>query len=313
MIYPFRRVFGALKASFVNEGLVALHDTHVAAKQRNPAFRGLSALVDFVFPISPLLRLAKSLDAHAAERGIHAACVHGLRHLGVSWQTEWPRQGREIILHEPVLIYGAHGSILTPVFIAAAIDRSDVRAIALSYLRRLGPNLVNLFLPIYATSSLSLRRAGRQGFLPRLAGWALGKLETPIERRQAKERNQATLIHASAHVRDGGLVFISPEPRPPVTSWRRGIGVLVSEIMRSGAERPPYLVPYRIHNASITGAFQIVSRNPLLRALGRHHYRTPARVVLGEPIPMADVVAAVGSDPDAITAYLEAHYENRCL
>ena len=309
MIYPFRQVLGSLRMSFVDGGLVALHDTHAAAKQESRAFRSLSALVDLIFPITPLLRLAKALDEETGEIGIHDACIHALRQLQLSLRVDLPARGVETIREKPIVLYGAHGSIFTPVIVAAAVDRQDVRVVALSYLKRLGPNLEKFFLPVYASSSLSLRRAGRRGLLPRLAGWALGKLEAPIDRDEARERNRATLIHASSFARDGGAVLISPEPRPPETTWRRGVGTLVSEVVRGGADDTPYLVPFRIHAASITGAFQLVSRNPLLRALGRHHFRGPIRIVLGEPTRMADVVERVGHDPLRITAYLESAYQ----
>jgi hypothetical protein len=144
--------------------------------------------------------------------------------------------------------------------------------------------------------------------LPRLAGWALNKLDSPIERDVAKERNRATLTHAASFVRDGGAVLISPEPRPPKTAWRHGIGVLVSEIVRRSVDSPAYLVPFRIHGASITGAFHLMSRNPLLRALGRSTYRRPIRIAFGAPAAMRDVVAEVGDDPAMITAHLERTY-----
>lgn len=52
----------------------------------------------------------------------------------------------------------------------------------------------------------------------------------------------------------------------------------------------------------------MLSRNPIMRALGRGQYRRPIRVVFGGPIPLSAVIERTGLDPAAIIEYFQTHY-----
>jgi hypothetical protein len=139
-------------------------------------------------------------------------------------------------------------------------------------------------------------------------GWIAWKSEGGLSRDAAKERNRESLVQATEHVRRGGGLLIAPEPRNHREPWRPGIGVVVAELARNPGPHAIYLVPWSISGASITGIFQLLSRNPLARRLGRLRFRRPVRVALGEPLPIQRVVDEVGVNPVKITAAIEARY-----
>ncbi len=308
MFIPLGGVLSELRGSFARGGIEALHWTHRAAARQRVSYRLVWRLVDLFFPLEPLMEVVRTLERRVGEVGAHRACVEVLARLPKGWTAELPKQGTDKLLRGPVIIYGAHGSILTPLLIAASLDRPDAKMVGVSWLERLGPNIARYTFPVFTSSRISLRSAGRRGIAPRFAGWLTSKLEGHEEREAAKARNRASLARAVDHVKGGGAVLISPEPRPPHRKWRSGVGILASSLAQDPPASPCYLVPMRIWNASITGIFRYLSTNPVLRALGRLQYRQPVRVTFGEPILLQSVIEVVGLDPLRITEYLERQY-----
>lgn len=300
-------VLAQLRASFDRGGIEALGETHRAASQRI-SYRFLCWLAELFLPMNALIEIAVQLERRTGEVGAHTACAEVLTRLPNGWTVEFPEQAKEKILGHPALIYGTHGSILTPLLIAAAIDREDAKLIGISWLARLGPNIERCTFPIFTSSPIQLKSAGRAGLAPRLAGWLTSKLENPEERNAAKSHNKESLARAVDHVKRGGAVLISPDPRPPHRKWRKGVGILAASLTNDPPASDCYLVPMRIWNASVTGIFRYLSGNPILKAIGRLQYRRPVRVVFGEPIRLASVVEAVGEDPAQITEHLERRY-----
>ncbi|MGD9676360.1 MAG: hypothetical protein AB7V19_06720 [Candidatus Bipolaricaulia bacterium] len=304
-----RDVTAELRRAFAEGGIAPLYRAHRAALRQCPSYWILYRLADLFLPISPLLALAQDADNLVGRLGIPAACKTLLARPPVPWKAVWSEETRDVMRTAPVITYGRHGSLLTPPLLAAAIDRPDVRMVTASYITKLGPNIARTMFPVYVTTPLTAKTAGRKGLLPRAIGWLAYKLDPPPPRDAARAANQAAVRRAADHVRAGGALAIAPDSRDPRQPWRPGVGALAAMLAEEPGARPCYLVPWRIWGASITGVFHLVSRNPLLRALGRFRFRHPVRVEFGEPIPLEDVVAHVGLDPAKITAYLEAHYK----
>ena len=304
---PIRRILADLKVSFAVGGVEAMRQTHVAATKTSLLYRLLCGLVDLVFPATALLDSAADLDRHMGELGVAGGSKAILRSFPISWLAEFPERGEDEVKTCPVVIFGKHGSMLTPLLVAASLDRSDLKMLGVSYVAKLGPNIARSMYPVFLPTP-TFRSAARMGILPRISGWLTSRLASPVDKDVARAQNRTSLIQAAEHVGNGGALLIAPDSRDPRAEWHRGIGLLVAHLAQIDAtDRSAYLVSYRIW-APITGAFRLVSRNPILRALGRRQYRRPIRVVFAESIPLSAVIEQTGLDPAAITEYLQTHY-----
>ena len=284
-----------------------MRQTHAVAMKNSLPYRLLCGLVDFVFPATALLDSAADLDRHMGELGVASGSKAVLRSLPMSWLAEFPRRGEDVIKTCPVVVFGEHGSILTPFLVAASLDRPDLKMLGVSYVAKLGPNIARSMYPVLLPTP-TFRSAGRMGILPRISGWLTSRLESPVDKDVARAQNRTSLIQAAEHVGSGAALLIAPDSRDPGAEWHRGIGLLVAHLAQIDAtDRNAYLVPYRIW-APITGVFRLLSRNPITRALGRQQYRRPIRVAFGEPIPLSMVIEQTGLDSAAITEHLQTHY-----
>lgn len=304
---PIRRIVADLKASFAAGGIEAMSRTHSAAMKNSLSYRLFCGLVDLVFPATSLLDIAKDLDRQVGELGVAGGSKAVLNGLPTPWLAEFPGRGEDEIKTCPVVVFGRHGSVLTPFLVAASLDRPDLKVLGASYVAKLGPNIARSMYPVLLPMP-TFRSAGRTGILPRISGWLTSRLESPVDKDVARARNRTSLSQAAEHVRSGGALLIAPDARDPKVNWRPGIGLLVAHLaLIDAGNRDVYLVPFRIW-ASITGVFRLLSRNPISRALGRWQYRRPIRVVFADPIPLSVVIEQSGLDPAAITEYLETHY-----
>ena len=302
-----RRIVAELRTSLASGGIEAMAETHSAAMKNCLSYRLFCRVVDLVYPVSGLLDLMKGLDRRVGERGLTRACEEVLDMLPTPWGAEFPAGCRDEIRTRPAIIFGKHGSILTPFLIAASLDRPDIKMLGASYVATLGPNIARSMYPVHLPIS-TFRRATRRGILLRIGAWLTVRLDSRVEKEVAQERSRASLILSAEHVCRGGALLIAPDARNPKARWRSGIGILVAHVAKDApADCDVLLVPYRIW-ASITGIFHLLSRNPGMRALGRWEYRRPIRVAFGEPVPLSEVIETTGADPNAITDYLEAYY-----
>jgi hypothetical protein len=299
------------RASFDEGGIEGLYLAHVSALRSSLTYKLFYGILDLVLPVTPLFGIVKDLDRLVGELGVQGGSKIVLGRPPIPWQAVWPERGGEEIRTSPIVVYGTHGSILTPLLLAVALDRSDLKMVGASYIAKLGPNISDCTFPVYATTPLTVKTAGRKGLAPRVIGWLTYKLDPPMARDVGKARNRASLCQAVGHVRGGGGLLIAPDSRLRGEVWRPGLGRLVAQLAEDCGPRPCYLVPWRITGASITGIFHLLSRNPLLRRLGRLRFRRPVQVAFGEPISLQQVINAAGSDPVEITAYLEKDYQRR--
>ncbi|MDD5263695.1 MAG: 1-acyl-sn-glycerol-3-phosphate acyltransferase [Candidatus Bipolaricaulis sp.] len=222
-----------------------------------------------------------------------------------------PSRGEKEIRAGSMIVYGTHGSILTPILLAAAINRPDLKMVAADYIAKLGPNIAGCSFPVYAAMHVTVKRASDKGLVPRAMGWIASKSAGPSDRDAVRQRNRESLAGAAEHVRQGGGLIIAPESRNRREPWRTGLGTLVADLARDAACQSTYLVPWSIRGASVTAIFQLLSRNPLARRLGARRFRNPVQVLFGEPMLVERVVAEAGDDPREIAAYLERDYRER--
>ena len=309
--HSLSRVLADLRQAFLEGGIEPLHQAHLAARSRSFRYRLLYGFANLLLPINPLFDIVKDIDRQVETLGIAAGSDAILRRLPIPWEQRIASsEARTCIQRTPVIVFGKHGSVLTPLLVAAALDRTDAKMIGANYIARLGPQIGAHTFSVFVSTPLTVRRAGREGLIPRLLGWITSRLAPPLERAEAKARNRAALDQATDYVLQGGALLIAPDPREPGGAWRRGIGVIIASLAHSGARACQIpLVPYRIWNASISGIFHLLSRNPILRACGRRRFRDPIRIEFGEPLRISDVVEETGSDPAAITAHLEQYYQ----
>jgi len=298
-----------LKSSFASGGFESLHQSHQAALESHWRYRLLFRIVNLAYPASDLLEIASNLDRHIGELGVADASKAMLATLPLQWRAEFPSQGEAVIRESPIIVFGKHGSILTPFLVAASLDRSDIKMLSASYIAKLGPHVAQSMFPVLLPKP-TFRDAGRAGILPRISGWITTRLEPPVEKGLAKERNLESLMQAARHVHHRGALLIAPDARDSEDNWRHGIGHLVIQLAQMPQQDlDAYLVPYRIW-APITGIFRVLSRNPIIRALGKRQYRNPIRIAFGEPFPLSEIIGKTGLDPARITEHLQAHYRN---
>jgi len=302
-----RRIVSEVKASFASGGIAAVAETHAAGRRKSLTYRLLSGLLDFAYPAAALLEIMKDVDRQVGELGIVDGSKAVLARLPGSRETAFPPAGEDEIRTRPAVVFGKHGSVLTPFLVAASLERPDLKMLAASYIAKLGPNVAATMYSVHLPPP-TLRTASRRGILLRLGAWLTARIEADVEKDAARQANRASLIQAGEHVRGGGALLIAPDARDSKARWRTGIGLLIAHLAGRRADGDEiYLVPYRTW-APIAGVFHLFSPNPLLRAFGKWEYRRPMRVVFAEPLALSVVVARTGTDPTAITEYLEAHY-----
>ncbi len=306
-----RQIVDELGDSFDVGGIDGLHQTHLACLRESWQYRLLFGFVRLFLPITPLLTITKDLERLVGEVGVHGASRVILARLPVPWEVTMPSCGELEIRTGSMIVYGTHGSILTPILLAAAIDRPDLKMVAADYIAKLGPNIARCSFPVYAAMPVTVKRASDEGLVPRVMGWIASKSAGGSDRDAARRRNRESLRRAAEHVRQGGGLIIAPESRNRREPWRAGLGTLVADLAHDAGRRPTYLVPWSIRGASVTGIFQLLSRNPLARRLASRRFRDPVRVTFGEPMVVDRVVAEAGDDPEEIASYLERDYHER--
>jgi hypothetical protein len=301
-----RRVVAEMKASFLSGGIEAMALTHAAGVRDDLSYRLFCRVLDLIYPVTALLDIMRDVDRQVGELGIVDASKAILRLLPTHCQVDFPTCGASHVRARPVVVFGKHGSILTPFIVAASLGRADLKMLAASYVAKLGPNVAQHVYPVHLPIP-TLRRAARRGLLLRIGAWLTAKLDSQVSKDVARECSRTSLIQAAEHVRSGGALLIAPDARNPKEKWRAGIGLMLQRL--SEGDSDPLLVPYRIW-APITGIFHLLSCNPAARLLGRWQYRHPIRIAFGEPTPLSSVIVQTGLDPAAITKHLEDHYRS---
>jgi hypothetical protein len=306
-----RDVLRSLRSAYDRGGIEEFHGAHAEARRRSVTYKALCGLVSLAVPVAPILDEARELDQLIGELGLCAASRGVLARLRIPWQIDMPERGAQDILSAPVVFYGRRGAALTPLLLAAALDRSDLKVVAASHIAGMGANIGRYSFPVYAAARTREKGAGRRRLVPPAGARIAFLLGAAIDREDARARNRTSLVQAVDHVRHGGGLVIAPDPRERKGAWRQGIGVIVVGLAHDSGTRPAYVVPWSITNIPTTGVLQLLSPNPLVRAIGRMRFRHPVHVAFGEPVPVRRVVELAGYNPAKVAEYLERDYHDR--
>ncbi len=305
MLRSLREAFGRDGA----DGLCAAHEKLLRGSLR---YRAICALAGLVVPVTPVMAAVKELDGLIGERGACAASREILSRASVPWQVEMPEHGPRDILSSPIVFYGKHGSALTPLLLAAALDRPDLKMVASEPIAKIGPNIEQRSFLVY-----TVPRAKSEGVPSRGAARTLSRMvpsaSGAIDRDEARAYNRASLVRATDHVRRGGGLLIAPDPRRRKSPWRQGIGVVVVGLAHDPGPHPVYVVPWSITRVPLVSVLQLLSPNPLSRALARVRLRRPIRVAFGEPMAVRRIVELAGYNPAKVAGHLERDYRERNL
>lgn len=118
-----RHILADLKSSFSVGGVEAMSQTHLAATKTSRRYRFLCWVVNLMYPAAALLDIATELDRYMGEMGVAGGSVAMLDTLPIQWRAEYPTRGKAGIKTCPIVVFGQHGSLLTPFLVAAALGR----------------------------------------------------------------------------------------------------------------------------------------------------------------------------------------------
>jgi len=307
-----RRLLAQLRVAYQRGGMPAFQEVHLAALRQHWTYRTMWRLVDFASPASSLLTLASDFDRRIGEVGLSAAADAMIKILPFSWEMRLPGKEAEILSTAPLLIYGNHPSMLTPFLIAAAVNRPDLRIIALSYVGKLIPNLEAYLFPLQASQRRTLRGRSRSGMTHALSLSLIYHLDGQLNSEVARDQNHATLSKAARHVLGGGAAVIFPGGGGKETrGWFPGIGVIAANLAQAAGSDTIYLVPVKVSNSSNSRVYSTLSENPLSRIRRRLLYRHPIQLTVEKPIPLVSLIKGRNHSPQFLASLLQNHYETQ--
>ena len=303
-------LFAQLRAAYLRGGMPAFQEVHRAALLKQRAYRTLWKLVDLASPVSALLSLAESFNRRIGEVGLSAAANEMIDTLGFRWEKHLPETEMEILATAPLLIYGNHPSMLTPFLIAAALNRSDLRIIALSYVAKLIPSLEAYLFPLHASQRRTLQGRSRSGGAHALSLSLIYRLDGQLNPEVARDRNRVSLNRATEHILGGGATVIFPGGGGKETrGWFPGIGNIVANLAQTPEADTIYLVAVRVSASSNSRVYSMLSENPVSRLRRRLLYRQPIRLTFEKAVPVADLTTGRDHSPQHLASFLQAHYE----
>jgi hypothetical protein len=302
-------VLARLKPAYSQGGIPAVHRSHLAAAEKSAVYRALWKLLDLVFPLSGFLSWTDRLNGLIGTHGLHGAAARVCDDLHLQWETKIPPGGEDVLRTAPLILYGNHPSQITPLFLAAALGRADLRFFCIElYLK---------FLPAAEPYALPLQRSLPRKWRDRLgSGWAhsvalslLFRVDEPKKYEAAREHNGRMLRAAAEHVRQGGCVLIFPMGE--ATGWRdwfQGIGVLAKDLAQTASHQRVVLAPFFVENESNARLYSLFSTSPLGVRRRRRLNRAPVRIQFGRPVPLEEIIRDPTLSPSAVTDLLERQY-----
>ena len=172
--------------------------------------------------------LAHKIDQTVATEGLSSGIKRTLEQRGAQIGVRYDSTVTSDYLHQsgkPLIVISTHSSVAEPLVVLSALSqdtekpRDDIKAIVADAL--IGyPHLSRYFLPLYNTVSENLHR-------PKSLGGG-----EHIDPRKAARLNIENLNLAATELKNGKLIFISPEGQLPKDSpWSSaGIGRLITNI-----------------------------------------------------------------------------------
>lgn len=308
MLRGLRR-FARLRAAFTTGGIPALREVYLATVRDSAVFRCAGRLAELVFPVVRFLDWIVRLDGFIATYGLHGAIARLAEESPLRWEASLPAGGEEILRHAPVVVYGNHPSQITPLFVAAALGRQDLRFLCIELYPQFLPAVTPYAFPLQRSLLRQWRDRFGSGFQHTLALSLLFLVEEQKRYADAREHNRQALRAAANHVRGGGSVLIFPMGE--ATGWRdwfQGIGILAKDLAQTAAQRPVYFAPFFIENESNARLYSLLSTTPFGRWRRRRLNRDPVRIRFGRPVSVAEIVPAPTALPPAIARQLQSRY-----
>jgi 1-acyl-sn-glycerol-3-phosphate acyltransferase len=304
-IEPFAR----LRAAFTTGGIPALREAYLAAARESAVFRCAGRLAELVFPVVRFLDWIVRLDGFIATHGLHGAIARLAEEFPLRWETRVSHECVEILRRAPVVVYGNHPSQITPLFVAAALGRPDLRFLCIELYPQFLPAVTPYALPLQRSLLRQWRDRFGSGFRHTLALSLLFLVEEQKRYPDAREHNRQALRAAVDHIRGGGSVLIFPMGES--TGWRdwfQGIGVLARDLAQTAAQCPAYFVPFFVENESNARLYSLLSTSPLGRWRRRRLNRDPVRIWFECAVPVAQIVPDPAVLPLAIARQLQSGY-----
>ncbi len=288
-----------LRRAYQQGGLGAVRDEHARTTERSAAYRHMGSVIEGICPVRDLLRLCVQLDDALAGATLTAAATEILSRLPDRWEIPIAQNARGLLRDRPLLVYGNHPSMLTPFFVAAALERDDLRILAHRYVTTLVPRMTDYVLPLEPTYLVSSRRGGIANPAHALSLSALRRLDRTTDLDEARRANHAALEEGVRHVLAGGALAIFPDGGREGSRWYPGIGRLVAALRDSET----LLVPVHESGSSNSRIYRALRRRR--RTAAR---RSPIRFSIGEPLPIGRLSLPTDVAPREIAALLESLY-----
>ena len=302
-----RSVLDDLQAAFQEGGIPALRKAYHQAEHMSLARRVAFRLVSAVYPVARVLDAAVLVDDRIRELGPHLGCRAALNELGFPWEVSLPPEDVSALRERPLVAYGNHPSLLTPFLVLAALDRPDVRILAVDSVARLVPHLAPSLLSVVPTFDRRARPRLGLGFMHRVGLSLLNRMEPEVSGDAARAQNRRTLEEAVSHVRDGGCIVVCPGGGAP-GRWFSGIGALLKSLGDESDRSSILLAPFQEQNCTYKLVYDILaSRWPSLRKVARR--RPPIRIVFSRPVPVPSILASLSPSAPELTGLLESHYK----
>ncbi len=309
MAYRRNRRLARLRAAFATGGIPALREAYLATARESAAFRLAGRLAELIFPVVRFLDWIVRLDGFIATDGLHRAIARLAEEFPLRWETSSPAGCEEILRHAPVVVYGNHPSQITPLFVAAALGRPDLRFLCIELYPQFLPAVAPYALPLQRSLLRQWRDRFGSGFQHMMALSLLFLVEEQKRYVDARDHNQRTLRAAVEHVRGGGSVLIFPMGE--ATGWRDwfpGIGILARDLAQTATQHPAYFVPFFVENESNARLYSLLSTSPLGRWRRRRLSRDPVRIRFGCAVPVREIVPDLTLTPPEIARQLQKQY-----
>ena len=306
------KVFARLKSAYLNGGAPAFREVYLAAIEESPVHRAMAKLVDRVCPVSQILDWSVHLDQLIAQHGPHKAAAIVFKELSVPLEVQIPAGEEHILRTAPLLLYGNHPSVVTPLTIAAALDRTDLRMLVAGFFTRLLPASLPFVFPLWVTHRRTWHDVLGAGLPHALALSLLFYVDELPPPPVARAHNRAMLSHAVNHIRAGGSSLIFPGGSTPRDRrWFPGIGILARELAETKAKSQVYLAPFHVENDSNARCYSLISAGSLAGVRRTHRNLKPVLVRFERPVLVQDVVPDPTVSTAAVVGLLRQRYDSR--
>jgi len=303
-------VVARLRSAYSDGGVPACCAVYQASIEKYPAYRVLARLLNGVCPMSEILAWTVRLDERIARDGPHPAAATVFRDLAVPLETAIPAGAETVLRTAPVLLYGNHPSIVTPLTITAAIDRGDLRMLVAEFFTKLLPASAPHVFPLWVPHRRTFHDVAQSGIAHTVALAFLFHMDSLPPPSVRREHNLTMLRQAADHIRSGGSGLIFPGGSAPKgRRWFPGIGVLARSLAATGDGRLTHLAPFRVENDNNARCYSLLASGRRAEAERALRIQEPVTVRFARPIPLEDLITDPTLPPAAIAELLKRHYD----